>query len=150
MLPKFEPDTGNLPPGMHVAPWDEFTARFGYTPHRLSLLTGLKAALDALQVAGCRHAYMDGSFVTDKEVPGDFDACWDVDGVDGVELRHLAPELLDFSKRRDAQKAALGGDLFPADLPANPAGTVFLDYFQRDRHSGRPKGIVMIDLGSLP
>jgi ribosome-binding protein aMBF1 (putative translation factor) len=62
-------------------------ARFGHTPRRLALLSGLKAGLDALRAAGCRRAYLDGSFVTAKEAhfgtpPGDFDACWETAGVD--------------------------------------------------------------------
>jgi hypothetical protein len=30
------------------------------------------------------------------------------------------------------------------------AGTTFLDYFQHDRDTGQPKGIIAIDLGALP
>lgn len=88
--------------------------------------------------------------MTTKEEPGDFDACWDTAGVDFPELLRFAPELLDFSARRAAQKAKYGGELFPAEALAEPGGTVFLDYVQRDRHTGRPKGIVAIDLEDLP
>lgn len=42
----------------------EIVARYGYTAHRLRLLTGLKSALDSLRDAGYRRAYLDGSFVT--------------------------------------------------------------------------------------
>lgn len=49
--------------------------RCGYTPHRLILLAGPKAALDLLRAAGCRRVYVDGSFVSSEEAPGDFDAC---------------------------------------------------------------------------
>ena len=30
--------------------------------------------------------YVDGSFVTEKETPGDFDACWEMDGIDPIKL----------------------------------------------------------------
>jgi len=40
--------------------------------------------------------------------------------------------------------------LFIASLGADPAGTAFLDFFQRDKATGDPKGIVTIDLGGLP
>ena len=63
MIPPTDPVTGNLPPGVHEATWDEFLARYGYTPHRLALLAGLKLALDGLRTAGCRRVYVDGSFV---------------------------------------------------------------------------------------
>lgn len=82
MIPPFEPLTGLLPSGIHDATWEEFVARFGWTPHRLALLAGLKAALDALRTAGCRRAYIDGSFVTAKAMPADFDGCWETEGVD--------------------------------------------------------------------
>jgi len=78
----------------------------------------LKRALDSLRAAGCQRAYIDGSFVTDKDDPEDFDACWEVAGVDPARLD---PELLDFSKRRAAQKAKYRGELFPADSGADPA-----------------------------
>lgn len=75
-----------------------------------------------------------------------FDACWDAVGVDPDALD---PVLLDFSDRRKAQKERFGGELFPADTAAEPAGTRFLDYFQGDRDTGDPKGIVEIDLKVL-
>lgn len=150
MIPPFDSATGNLPPGVYEATWEECLARYGYTPYRRSLLAGFKTALDALQLAGCTRAYIDGSFVTEKEEPEDFDACWETGGIDFPELAHLAPELFDFTDRRAAQKAKYGGELFPATVPAEPGGAVFLDYFQRDQHTGQPKGIIAIDLGGLP
>ena len=122
-------------------------ARYGYTPHRLALLAGLKAALDALRIAGCRRVYIDGSFVSAKQVPGDFDGCWEVAGVDPSLLD---PVLLTFDNRRAAQKAKYGGELFLAEAAADPLGTRFLEFFQRDKYTGEPKGIVAIDPGTLP
>jgi hypothetical protein len=113
----------------------------------LTLLAGLKAALDALRAAGCRRAYIDGSFVTTKATPGDFDGCWEVGGVD-PDL--LDPVLLVFANQRAAQKAKYGGEFFPAESAADPFGTRFLEFFQRDKQTGDPKGIVTIDLGGLP
>lgn len=147
MIPPFDPSTGLLPAGIHEATWEECAARFGWTPHRLVLLAGLKAALDALRAAGCRTAYVDGSFVTAKETPGDFDGCWEVEGVD---LARLDPVLKTFANRREAQKRKYGGELFPADAPAAPDGTNFLRFFQRDKSGRASKGIVAIALGGLP
>ena len=113
---------------------------------REQLLDGLRAAINSLRAAGCSRVYLDGSFVTSKDVPGDFDACWQTSGADpGV----LDPVLLDFSDRRAAQKAKYGGELFPAEVAAEPGGMRFVDYFQRDRVTGAAKGIVAIDLGAL-
>lgn len=47
-----------------------------------------------------------------------------------------------------AQKAKYGGELFPANGPADPAGKAFFDFFQVDRE-GQRKGIVAIDPGAL-
>jgi hypothetical protein len=66
-----------------------------------------------------------------------------------VDDRKLDPVLLDFSQARAAQKAKYGGEFFPAEVAAEPAGTRFLDYFQRDKLTGRPKGIVALDLGGV-
>jgi hypothetical protein len=146
MIPPFEPSTGLLPSGIHEATWEELVARFGWTPRRLTLLAGRKAALNALRLAGCRRAYVDGSVVTAKEDPGDFDGCWESDGVDPALLD---PVLVTFDPYRHVQKAKYGGELFFADAPADPAGTAFIDFLQRDR-SGHRKGIVALDLRALP
>jgi hypothetical protein len=144
MIPMFSAN-GKLPPGIHRCTWKEFVERFGITPHRLNLIAGLKRAMEHLQIAGCSIIYIDGSFVTDKVVPGDFDACWETRGVDAKKLISIAPSLLDFSNRRAAQKAEYGGELFFAGVPADNAGNLFLDFFQMDR-DGQPKGIIAIDL----
>lgn len=146
-IPDVDEVTGNLPPGIHQATWEELDRAFGSTPHRRALLEGLRRALSDLRRAGCRRAYVDGSFVTAKEAPGDFDACWDPQGVDPDALE---PTLLDFTSRRAAQKARYRGELFIATEAAGPAGTRFLDFFQRDKRTGDPKGIVAPDLGGLP
>jgi hypothetical protein len=138
---------GNLPPGIYPASWDEIVIRYATNIRRRELTDGLLDALRSLKYAGCRTAYLDGSFVTAKELPADFDACWEIAGVDAGRLDR---ELLAFSNRRAAQKARYGGELFLAETGAEPTGTTFLDYFQRDRDTGQPKGIVAIDLGAIP
>ena len=145
MLPEFT-DNGLLPPGVHWADWDEFVERFGWTPQRRAFLSGLSAALDNLKQAGCRVAYIDGSFVTDKLAPNDYDACWEEDGVD---LTALDPALLTFDPGRATQKSKYLGEFFPASDFANANGIPFVEFFQFDRDTEAPKGIVAIDLGGL-
>lgn len=145
MIPPFS-DSGNLPRGIHDATWDEIVERFGTNERRRELLDGLRRALDNLRAAGCRRAYLDGSFATAKEEPEDFDACWEANGVD---IGRLDPALLTFANRRAAQKERFRGELFPADWAADPHGTRFLDFFQRDKLGGEPKGIVALDLEDL-
>lgn len=132
-----------MPPGRHPANWPEFSARFGATARRQILLIGLRQALLDLQAAGCQTVYVDGSFVTSKSEPGDFDACWDIAGVDPSRLD---PTLLTFDNGRAAQKARYGGELFPAQLPEGLSGQTFLSFFQTDRNTGLPKGIIVLNL----
>jgi len=46
---------------VHEASWAEFVAHYGYIPHRLALLAGLKAAFGVLRAARCRRVYVDGT-----------------------------------------------------------------------------------------
>lgn len=145
MIPEFD-ESGNLPPGIHHATWNEIVTRYATSVRRRELLDGLLDALRSLQGAGCATAYLDGSLVTSKDHPGDFDACWESSG---VILNRLDPELLGFSHDRAAQKARYGGEFFPSDWPADANGTTYLDFFQRDRLK-RQKGIIALDLAGLP
>ena len=142
MIPALDPSTGNLPPGEHLAAWVDVVERFGTTPWRRQLLEGLERALRDLRAAGCKRVYIDGSFITTKEHPGDFDVCWDLDGVDFDVIDEV---LLTFEAGRRAQKAKYRGELFPAAAAADPLGTLFRHFFQSER-DGNPKGIIVIDL----
>ena len=92
---------------------------------------------------------MDGSFVTSKATPRDYDGCLDRAGMDLSKLLKRDPVLLDFGNKRLAQKLKYGGEMFPADLLEASSGTVFLEFFERDRETGDQKGVVEIDLGEL-
>ena len=124
----------------------QLVERFGTNERRREILAGLLRALQALKAAGCQRVFVDGSFVTSKEIPGDFDGCWDHDGVD---FDALDPVLLIFDGRREAQKARFEGEMFLAAAPADRLGTLFLEFFQLDR-DGRRKGIIQIDLKDIP
>jgi hypothetical protein len=63
--------------------------------------------------------YIDGSFVTSGETPNDFDACWDIHGVDAARLD---PVLLVFENQRAAQKIKYQGEFFSAQAAVDPAG----------------------------
>jgi hypothetical protein len=142
MIPGLNRD-GNLPEGIHDATVDEIVNAFGGTAHRDHLIRGLLAALRELKAAGCKTAYVDGSFVTAKRIPEDFDGCWDTAGVDPTKLD---PVLLTFDAGRAAQKAKYYGELFPAQTVEGGSGNTFLEFFQVDRNSGERKGIIRIDL----
>jgi len=132
-----------LPPGVHDTDLGEIEAVFGNTPHRRKLFDGLRRAATALAQAGCTVLYVDGSFVTGKDHPGDFDACWDHRGMD---FKRLDPVLLTFDNKRAAQKQKYFGEVFWAFGPGAPDGINFLELFQNDKDSGRPKGILRVSL----
>lgn len=138
MVPVFV--DGVLPPGEWPASWAEVEASFGGSDWRVHLLEGCRRALLSLKAAGCRRAWVDGSFVTAKAHPGDIDASYDPVGVDRFLLH---PALLDLSPGRPEQKAAFGCEFFPNIEAAS--GQYFVEFFQWDR-DGRQKGIVVIDL----
>lgn len=145
MLPPLDPVSGYLPPGIYDVSWAEILSLCGGTPHRQRLLVGLQAALKNLASAGCSSVLLDGSFVSSKIVPSDFDGAWEIGGVDGSAVD---PVLLDFSNQRAAMKAKYGGELFPAHWQAK-AGVTYYNFFQQDKN-GVPKGVLRIDPRSLP
>ncbi len=145
MVPIIDSLTGYLPPGVHDATWSEIMRPFSCNGHRSRLLGGLLAALKNLASAGCRSVLLDGSFVSRKELPEDYDGAWDIHGVDPYRLD---PVLLDFSNSRAAMKSKYLGELFPASSFAAP-GVLYRDFFMRDRN-GVFKGVLNIDLGTLP
>ena len=129
-----------LPPGVHNTTLEEVETRFATSVHRKHLFSGFRDGVIALRKAGCRKIFLDGSFVTEKSVPGDFDVCWDSTGVDPAKLD---PILLDFSNRRKKQKGCFHGEFFPANLLAD-GKHFFFDFFQIDKYTGNTKGIICI------
>ena len=131
-----------LPPGVHDASLREVEQRFAANEIREALYDGFNRGVRALESAGCRTIFLDGSYVTDKPRPGDFDACWEPAGVDHSRLD---PVLLDFSHGRRRQKMKYGGEFFPSSAGADGSRT-FVEYFQTDKDTGKAKGIVRIRL----
>lgn len=131
-----------LPPGIHDATMEEIEQRFATNPLRKELFEGFKRGVDVLREAGCHEVFLDGSYVTDKENPGDFDACW---APTGIDYRKLDPVLLDFSFRRQKQKEKYHGEFFPSSALADGTRN-FVEYFQIDRYTGNQKGLIRIRL----
>lgn len=140
-IPEYRED-GSLPPGEHLATWQELAERFGWNERRRRLLEGLQRALAELHRVGCVQAFVDGSFVTDREEPEDYDGCWDETGVDILSLDRA---MRDLRWPRAAMKAKYHGEMFPANAPADARLTRFREFLQRDRDDN-PKGIVVIDM----
>src|SRR5205823_7367788 len=120
MIPRFTP-MGTLPPGIHEATWQELVKRFGGTQRRKWLLEGLDLAIEDLRAAGCGRIYVDGSFVTNVDEPGDFDGCFEVANVNWSSLH---PALQQQKPPRFLQKLRYHGELLAVDSSAGKAGTV--------------------------
>jgi hypothetical protein len=132
---------GNLPPGIHEATWQEIQERFGWNAERRSLLEGLRKGLLILKEAGSQAAYINGSFVTTKDKPNDFDVYWLPYDVDFVKLKELEPAFLTASRGgRKKQKEIYGGEFF--------FSKGMLKLFQETREK-TAKGIIALDLRRL-
>jgi hypothetical protein len=146
MIPEFD-ERGNLPPGIHHATWTEIVTR--YATQRSPSRASRRATRRAAVVEGRRlsHRLPRRQLRHLRDTARRLRCLLGVSG--SADLDRLDLELRDFSDRRAAQKARYGGELFPAEWPAQADGTTYLDYFQRD-HKGRGKGVVAIDLTGLP
>lgn len=146
MLPSFQTLCGApwriLPPGEHLATLQEVKQTLAFNPHRLNLFNGLVNAANLLARSGCKYLYLDGRYVTEKDMPGDFDACWSIEQVD---FNIVDPIFLDLSNGTTAQKARFGGELFP-NCTERASGKLFKDFFKNEKHTNQEKGIIVIDL----
>lgn len=132
-----------LPKGIHTASLEEVRFRFAVTPRRMVLFEGLRRGVRNLQEAGCKNIYLDGSFVTAKPNPGDYDACWDPTS---VRSDLLDPVFLDFNNHRQAQKQKFYGEYFPMGCAADQFGKTYLEFFQIEKTTGAAKGIIHVPL----
>ena len=142
-IPAFQ--NKNLPPGIHLTTWEDFKARYGINHKRNLQLDGLERAIEQFKSAGSTKIYIDGSFVTEKRNPGDYDALYDLDEIDEDIIDD---RLIDASiPGREKQKRYYQGEFFPMYANAtSPVGSRYIDFFQKDKKTKQPKGIIRIDL----
>jgi hypothetical protein len=137
---------GNLIDKVFTLSWDQFKDLFGYTEWRQWLLQGMELAIADLKKVGCKAIYADGSFVTKKESPGDFDLCWEDEGIDLVKAWQQCPSLFDGGRKMQKIKDRYRGDVVPANNTADTdRGISFLGFFMEDKE-GREKGIIRIEI----
>jgi hypothetical protein len=107
-------------------------------------MSGLKAVVAEAVRVGAKALYLDGSFVTDKKSPGDWDALLIVP----VSYNAASPAGAALADRPTIRRAH-GGDLF---VVSEGDGDVVEHYlknvFTLDRE-GRPKGILRIRLKGM-
>ena len=102
-------ENGALFPGEHTLSWEDVVSEFGTNERRKELLAGLRMALINFAKAGCSSVLLNGSFVTKKEQPGDYDVAWNPDGVD---ITRLDPVLCDYVNGREKMKEKYLGEFF--------------------------------------
>lgn len=139
MIPDFN-ENGYLPKGIHMATMNEIKQRFGIsTPKRKDLFKGFKSLVNLLHKhkKKIKKLLLNGSFVTNKESPGDLDCVLIVKD----DFDFCSPEA---RQLLDAKR------LFNADVVTFMEQDVnryrrFIDFFGHDR-SRRPKGLVEVIL----
>jgi hypothetical protein len=138
-------DAGELPPGVHLAGWQEFQSRFGgSSPRRVWLAGRLRALLElAATDEKLRRVFIWGSFVTAKPSPRDLDILLIMDEdfeVDGI----AAPARAVFDSVR--AKLLFESDVFWARVSIGQEMLdLWLDTYQTSR-SFRKRGIVELEL----
>jgi hypothetical protein len=135
---------GRLPPGVHRATLQELRVALGWGRKRRQLLDGLERALSIMGSCGVERAYVDGGFVTDKPRPKDIDVCYDAP--EDADLAAMFPIYPTNRFTRDITISEFGAEFFPSDMVEGASGQPFLDFFQTDK-AGRPRGVILIELG---
>lgn len=145
MIPDYIQISGStwqlLPPGIHDSTLEEVYARYAINSTRLNLFNGLLKGLENLFKSGCPQVFLDGSYITDKPIPNDYEVCWDTQYVNPTLLD---PVFFDFDNGRINQKRKYLGEFFPAILTEGISGKPFLEFFQQDRETGEQKGIIRL------
>lgn len=132
---------GLLPPGIYDATIDEVRLRYAINLRRMELFIGMIAGLENIFRSGSREIYLDGSYITTKAHPNDYEICWSPQFVDPTILD---PVFLNFANKRYQQLQKYLGEYFPTTFVETASGKPFTEYFQIDRDSGVKKGILRI------
>jgi hypothetical protein len=139
VIPSFDTN-GNLPPGVHPATLAEVERKFAHNAKRKELFTGLAGVIKILREANCQEVHLDGSFITTKEEPGDYDLCFEPTGLQPTE------PLRAFLANKENRKTEYLGDIF-VRMPEPPYYVDHVRSWQKDgRNDDVVKGILKIDL----
>lgn len=144
-LPRLN-DLGLLPAGVHSCSLAQLRSVFGYNARREYLLERLDQCIRLMKSHGLQGIlHIDGSFVTDKDHPGDIEVTLDVTR----QPVNMQDKALVFYMRQHTTLDKIGVHWFPT-LPDNQN---FIDYFQyagektaaRKRCDPKePKGIIKL------
>lgn len=153
MAVQLDTNTGLLPVGEHQMDWRRVCELFGTTTHRQNLLELMLEACIILRDAGVPKIWLNGSFVTSKHRPGDYDLSYELN----EEIFTSLPD--DPFKQKDADRIIRAR--FAGDIKAEPmhdGATYHEDLFPNvvgHNHQGQAihgvkKGIVVLPLSTLP
>lgn len=133
-----------LAPGLHWIGMRDFRDAFVCNYHRTWRFEGFVKACIELRQAGCSRVYVGGSFITSKEFPSDYDACWDPAGVSATML----DELLYDAAQRNEQIKKYRGEWFISKQGNGPESAMY-EYLSKDKDTGIERGMVGIKLNSI-
>lgn len=91
---------------MHDATMAEVQARFVHNEKRRQLFAGLAQVVSILKESKCPEVYLDGSFITAKELPNSYDLCYEPAGMAPAE------RLREFLEHSETRKERYLGDVF--------------------------------------
>ncbi len=129
MIPDFL-DTGYLPEGIHEATLVEVVGKLQFSDKRKKLMSGLMTLIECCISCNVNILYLDGSFVSNKLNPVDYDACYDADCVDKKDVLHRALESFLHSDS-ETQKRYFKGEVYYAhSFSGRGNRQTVLDYFQ--------------------
>lgn len=129
-----------MPPGVHTVTLTEVENKFAYNVRRKALSAGLSNVIRILKEANCLEVFLDGSYITTKEEPDDYDLCFEPTDLQPTE------ELRALLSAKENRKTEYLGDIF-ARLPEPPYFFDYVTNWQRDgRNDDVIKGILRIEL----
>lgn len=151
---QFDENTGLLLPGEHELTFEEFENEFVYNDRRKYIYGKFNGLIEIFKTIECSHIYIDGSYVTSKPVPNDIDVCWHM--AEEKDKRNFQLQTLfdhfpflfnlqDINNRKHNQREFCA-DVFPANSVEGGSKLMFKDFFQRDKETNHPKGIIIVNL----
>lgn len=147
-LPQFRED-GWLPQGHHATTWEEITARFGgqIGSRRDAVLSSLLKWREAARAKGMAGlVILNGSFISGKEAPGDFDLVFLYNEATEALVKTDA-EARALTDMQSCHQAGFRGDIFALPLSLQKLSPMLggTDMFDKDRQ-GTLKGVVEVTL----
>ena len=142
-------ENGWLPEGHHPAAWEQIADQFGGEPNtrRAAVLSGLLRWRDAVRGKGMGgRLILNGSFISAKAEPGNFDAIFVYDGTSASLIAQDKSALILLDSAHC--KAAYGGDLWAFSEQAIRDFPQFcrVDGFDREKITLRLKGVLEVNI----